>query len=68
MSESEYVDCPYCGTPVLKHTLYEHTRVCRGLVKRQLLVPPGYVEGEVPEPAKSLLRSMGSFLTEAEVQ
>lgn len=60
MSE-ENVPCPYCGNLVPKHGMHTHLSFyCHAvLAKRAMVLAPGrpeYVEGEVPEPAKSLIR------------
>jgi len=57
----ENVLCPYCGMPVPKHGMRDHLRLyCLGsLAKSAMILAPGrpeYEEGEVPEPAKSLIR------------
>jgi len=66
----ENVACPYCGGPVPKHGMHTHlTYYCPAVLgKAAMVLAPGrpeYEEGEVPEPAKSLIMRKGSFLTEA---
>jgi len=71
MSENDYIPCPYCGSWVLKHGLYEHIQSCPSLlVKRSVVVPgkPEYREGEVPEPVKSVILSKLPLLSEVELE
>lgn len=72
MSE-ENIPCPYCGSLVQKHGMHTHlTYYCPAVLRKAAMVLApgrlGYAEGEVPEPAKSLIRRKLSLLTEAEFE
>jgi len=68
----EYISCPYCGATIMKNGLHSHVSFCPVLLtKRAMVLAPGrleYEEGEVPEPAKNLIRRKGSLLTEVEFE
>jgi len=57
----ENVACPYCGLLVPNHGMHTHLSFyCPAVMRKAAMVlapgRPEYVEGEVPEPAKSLIR------------
>lgn len=57
----ENVPCPYCGMLVPKHGMHDHLSLyCPAVLgKSAMILAPGrpeYEEGEVPEPAKSLIK------------
>jgi hypothetical protein len=57
----ENVSCPYCGLLVPKHGMHTHlSMTCPAVLSKAAMVlaprRPEYREGEVPEPAKSLIK------------